>query len=41
VSKNDIIPVLINTGDMTQSGSRINEWLDYYNAGKSLFSHLE
>jgi len=26
---------------MTQSGSRINEWLDYYNAGKSLFSHLE
>lgn len=37
----NIIPVLINTGDMTQSGSRINEWLDYYNAGKSLFSHLE
>ena len=37
----NIIPVLINTGDMTQNGTRINEWLDYYNAGKSLFKHLE
>lgn len=36
-----IIPVLLNTGDMTQNGTRINEWLDYYNAGKSLFTHLE
>ena len=36
-----IIPVLINTGDMTQSGARINEWIDYYNAGKNLFNHLE
>ena len=36
-----IIPVLINTGDMTQNGTRINEWLDYYNAGYSLFNHLE
>jgi len=26
---------------MTQSGARINEWLDYYNAGKPLFKHLE
>ena len=34
-------PILINTGDMTQSGARINEWLDYYNAGKCLFNHLE
>jgi hypothetical protein len=41
-TKNDnIIPVLINTGDMTQNGTRINEWLDYYNAGKCLFKHLE
>ena len=38
---NTIMPVLINTGDMTQNGTRINEWLDYYNGGKSLFSHLE
>ena len=40
-SDEQIIPVLLNTGDMTQSGSRINEWLDYYNAGEVLFDHLE
>lgn len=27
----------INTGDMTQNGNRINEWIDYYNARKSLW----
>ena len=37
----NIIPVLINTGDMTQNGTRINEWLDYYNAGYVLFNHME
>lgn len=37
----DIIPVLINTGDMTQNGTRINEWYDYYEAGRELFNHLE
>lgn len=36
-----IIPVLINTGDMTQNGTRINEWLDYYNAGVNLFKKYE
>ena len=36
-----VFPILFNTGDMTQSGSRINEWLDYYNGGKRLFNHLE
>lgn len=36
-----IVPVLLNTGDMTQNGSRANEWLDYYNAGLPLFKHLE
>lgn len=36
-----IIPVLINTGDMTQNGTRINEWLDYYNAGYNLFKKYE
>lgn len=42
VEKNpQIIPVVLNTGDMTQSGCRINEWLDYYNAGYNLFNHLE
>ena len=34
-------PVLINTGDMTQNGTRINEWLDYYEGGRNLFDHLE
>ena len=37
----NIFPILLNTGDMTQSGARINEWLDYYNGGISLFNHLE
>lgn len=37
----NIIPILINTGDMTQNGTRINEWYDYYTAGKCLFDHLE
>ena len=37
----NIMPVLLNTGDMTQNGTRINEWLDYYNGGECLFSHLE
>ena len=36
-----VFPILINTGDMTQSGARINEWLDYYNGGKCLFNHIE
>lgn len=36
-----VFPILINTGDMTQSGARINEWLDYYNGGIHLFNHLE
>lgn len=36
-----VFPILLNTGDMTQSGSRINEWLDYYNGGICLFNHLE
>jgi hypothetical protein len=41
VESNNIIPILINTGDMTQNGTRVNEWFDYYNAGKCLFDHLE
>ena len=36
-----VFPILINTGDMTQSGARINEWLDYYNGGKCMFNHME
>lgn len=41
VGKTKVFPILLNTGDMTQSGARINEWLDYYNGGVSLFNHLE
>ena len=37
----EIIPVVINTGDATQNGTRVNEWLDYYIGGKNLFNHLE
>ena len=37
----NVMPVLVNTGDMTQSGARISEWYDYYEAGKCLFKHLE
>lgn len=40
-SSEQIFPILMNTGDMTQSGSRVNEWVDYYNAGYNLFNHLE
>lgn len=31
----------INTGDATQNGNRINEWIDYFNAGKSMFDRME
>lgn len=34
-------PVFINTGDMTQNGTRINEWLDYYNGGLEIFKQYE
>ena len=39
--KENIIPVLLNSGDMTQNGTRVNEWLDYYNGAKPLLRHLE
>ena len=35
----DKIDFTVNTGDMTQNGNRISEWLDYYDAGKTLFKH--
>lgn len=37
----NIMPIIINTGDCVQSGARINEWLDYFIAGDYLFSHYE
>lgn len=37
----NVIPVLMNSGDMTQNGTRVNEWLDYFNGAKPLLKHLE
>lgn len=34
-------PVLINTGDATQNGTRVNEWYDYFDAAKCLTSKYE
>lgn len=31
----------INTGDATQNGNRMGEWIDYFNAGTTLFDHFE
>lgn len=38
---NTIIPVLMNSGDMTQNGTRVNEWLDYFIGAECLLKHLE
>ena len=38
---NELVPVLVNTGDMTQNGTRANEWLDYFIGAKPLINHLE
>ena len=32
---------MINTGDMTQNGSRMNEWLDYFNGKDEFMNSLE
>lgn len=32
---------MINTGDITQSGNRVNEWLDYYSGRKNLLNKCE
>lgn len=32
---------VINTGDLTQNGNRLNEWLDYYDAREKSFSGIE
>ena len=40
-SSGDFIPIIINTGDVTQNGTRVNEWLDYYLAGYDLFKQYE
>lgn len=32
----DPIKFIVNTGDITQNGNRVNEWMDYYNGRNSL-----
>lgn len=36
----DGVHFLINTGDMTQNGSRPSEWLDYFNAGRNILPNV-
>ena len=38
---NNTYDFCLNTGDATQSGNRINEWLDYFKAGESIFKDTE
>lgn len=35
------IQFMINTGDMTQNGNRINEWLDYFDAKNDYINNME
>ena len=34
------IDFMMNTGDMTQNGNRMNEWLDYFNGKSEYFSNM-
>ena len=40
-SKKGTFPVIVNTGDMTQNGTRVGEWIDYWEAGRGLFVKYE
>ena len=40
IAENHNTQFLINTGDMTQNGNRMNEWFDYFN-GKTALNNLE
>lgn len=41
INKENIMPIIVNTGDCVQSGARVNEWLDYFIAGDYLFNKYE
>lgn len=32
---------MMNTGDMTQNGNRMNEWIDYFNGKTDFFNNME
>lgn len=36
ISQNHEFDFLVNTGDMTQNGNRLNEWIDYFNSKETL-----
>lgn len=38
---NNRIQFMINTGDMTQDGNRLYEWLDYFDAKTDFFNNME
>ena len=38
---NPNIQFMVNTGDMTQNGNRMGEWLDYFNAKNGYIDNLE
>ena len=35
------IHFMMNTGDMTQNGNRMNEWIDYFNGKSDYFNNME
>ena len=41
IKANESYDFIINTGDETQNGNRINEWLDYYNYGNNMLKDKE
>lgn len=41
IIKNEGVNFMVNTGDMTQNGNRINEWIDYFNAKDSYLEYEE
>lgn len=41
MDENNDLEFMINTGDMTQNGNRLGEWLDYFNAEDDRMKDLE
>ena len=41
IALNEQFDFTINTGDMTQNGNRVNEWLDYFEGRVSLRNYVE
>ena len=41
IKNNETYHWCLNTGDATQNGNRINEWIDYFNSGNDIFKEVE